>query len=179
MWFDAFSRGRYSTDASAYQIEPIGVVVPRTAEDVVSAIQIAADEEVVQVIAGVSALRERLLFPKGKEKEREGEREGERDAGGEQREEVGVDPREVEGFGVYADAGDRQRERKDGEAVQLVRQARAVGENRALLDDAGRRLADVSDPVDDVRASGAYRRRVIPRLVRRAVAEARTMGAGA
>ena len=46
MWFDAFSRGRYSTDASAYQIEPIGVVVPRTAEDVVSAIQIAADEEV-------------------------------------------------------------------------------------------------------------------------------------
>jgi hypothetical protein len=50
-----------------------------------------------------------------------------------------VDPREVEGFGVYSDAGDRQREREDGEAVQLVRQARAVGENRALLDDAGQR----------------------------------------
>ena len=28
--FDAFSRGRYSTDASIYQIEPIGVVVPKT-----------------------------------------------------------------------------------------------------------------------------------------------------
>jgi len=29
--FDAFSRGRYSTDASIYQIEPIGVVVPMDA----------------------------------------------------------------------------------------------------------------------------------------------------
>src|SRR3954468_2807264 len=27
---DAASRGRYSTDASIYQIEPIGIVVPRT-----------------------------------------------------------------------------------------------------------------------------------------------------
>ena len=46
VWFDAFSRGRYSTDASAYQIEPIGVVVPRTWQDVISAIQIAADEKI-------------------------------------------------------------------------------------------------------------------------------------
>ena len=29
--FDAFNRGRYSTDASIYQIEPIGVVVPKSA----------------------------------------------------------------------------------------------------------------------------------------------------
>ncbi len=42
--FDAFSRGRYSTDASIYQIEPIGVVVPKTADDIVAAIGIAADE---------------------------------------------------------------------------------------------------------------------------------------
>ncbi len=41
--FDAFSRGRYSTDASIYQIEPIGVVVPRSEQDVVRAIQIAAE----------------------------------------------------------------------------------------------------------------------------------------
>ena len=41
--FDAFSRGRYSTDASIYQIEPIGVVVPRGPEDVVRTIQIARD----------------------------------------------------------------------------------------------------------------------------------------
>ena len=32
--FDAFSRGRYSTDASIYQIEPIGVVVPADRADV-------------------------------------------------------------------------------------------------------------------------------------------------
>ena len=41
--FDAFSRGRYSTDASIYQIEPIGVVVPRTAADVVRVVEIAAE----------------------------------------------------------------------------------------------------------------------------------------
>jgi FAD/FMN-containing dehydrogenase len=41
--FDAFSRGRYSTDASIYQIEPIGVVVPRGPEDVVRAVEIARD----------------------------------------------------------------------------------------------------------------------------------------
>jgi FAD/FMN-containing dehydrogenase/Fe-S oxidoreductase len=41
--FDAFSRGRYSTDASIYQIMPIGVVVPRTEEDAVRALQIAAE----------------------------------------------------------------------------------------------------------------------------------------
>src|ERR1700720_2996564 len=44
--FDAFSRGRYSTDASIYQIEPIGVVVPRSAEDVAAAIAIAREEGV-------------------------------------------------------------------------------------------------------------------------------------
>lgn len=42
--FDDFSRGRYSTDASIYQIQPLGVVVPRTEQDIVRAIQIAADE---------------------------------------------------------------------------------------------------------------------------------------
>jgi len=42
--FDAFSRGRYSTDASIYQIEPIGVVVPRNEQDIVRTIQIASDE---------------------------------------------------------------------------------------------------------------------------------------
>ncbi len=41
--FDAFSRGRYSTDASIYQIEPIGVVVPKTAADVTRLMQIADD----------------------------------------------------------------------------------------------------------------------------------------
>ena len=31
--FDAFSRGRYATDASFYQIMPYGVVVPRTMDE--------------------------------------------------------------------------------------------------------------------------------------------------
>ncbi|MBI1986206.1 MAG: FAD-binding oxidoreductase, partial [Rhodospirillales bacterium] len=44
--FDAFSRGRYATDASHYQIEPIGVVVPKTADDIARVIGIAADEGV-------------------------------------------------------------------------------------------------------------------------------------
>src|SRR5665213_3206759 len=42
--FDDFSRGRYSTDASIYQIEPIGVVVPRDVEDVTAAFAIAREE---------------------------------------------------------------------------------------------------------------------------------------
>src|SRR5690349_13622022 len=41
--FDAFSRGRYSTDASIYQIEPLGVVVPRTDEEAVRAAELAAE----------------------------------------------------------------------------------------------------------------------------------------
>ena len=44
--FDAFSRGRYATDASIYQIEPVGVVVPKTRDDLVAAVQIAAEEGV-------------------------------------------------------------------------------------------------------------------------------------
>ena len=44
--FDAFSRGRYSTDASIYQIEPLGVVVPKSREDAAAAIAIAREEGV-------------------------------------------------------------------------------------------------------------------------------------
>src|SRR5882762_3659297 len=39
--FDRASRALYSTDASVYQIEPLGVVIPRTPDDVVRAVQIA------------------------------------------------------------------------------------------------------------------------------------------
>ncbi len=42
--FDAFSRGRYATDASHYQIEPIGVVVPTNSNEVQAIIDIARDE---------------------------------------------------------------------------------------------------------------------------------------
>ncbi len=44
--FDAFSRGRYATDASIYQIDPIGVVIPTTEDDARAALQIAAEQEV-------------------------------------------------------------------------------------------------------------------------------------
>src|SRR5437667_12706093 len=44
--FDAFSRGRYSTDASIYQIEPLGVVVPRSRADAATAIAIAREQGV-------------------------------------------------------------------------------------------------------------------------------------
>src|SRR3990167_5040904 len=41
--FDAASRGRYSTDASIYQIEPLGVIVPRSEEAVRAAIALAVE----------------------------------------------------------------------------------------------------------------------------------------
>ena len=44
--FDAFSRGRYSTDASIYQIEPVGVVVPRSEAAALTALEIAVEEGV-------------------------------------------------------------------------------------------------------------------------------------
>src|SRR5215475_5378931 len=44
--FDRFSRGRYATDASHYQIMPVGVVVPRTIDEAYRAIEIARAERV-------------------------------------------------------------------------------------------------------------------------------------
>jgi FAD/FMN-containing dehydrogenase/Fe-S oxidoreductase len=44
--FDASSRGRYSTDASIYQVDPVGVVIPRTEEAARVALQIAAEQGV-------------------------------------------------------------------------------------------------------------------------------------
>jgi FAD/FMN-containing dehydrogenase/Fe-S oxidoreductase len=50
--FDAASRGRYSTDASIYQIEPVGVVVPQTEEDALTAFRIAIEEGVPVLARG-------------------------------------------------------------------------------------------------------------------------------
>ena len=44
--FDDFNRGRYSTDASIYQLMPIGVVIPASDRDVEIAVQIAVEEGV-------------------------------------------------------------------------------------------------------------------------------------
>ena len=39
--FDAFSKVLYSTDASIYQMEPVGVVIPRHRDDVLAAVDVA------------------------------------------------------------------------------------------------------------------------------------------
>src|SRR3990170_843242 len=44
--FDRFTRGRYATDASHYQIVPLGVVVPRTMDEAERTIAIAREEGV-------------------------------------------------------------------------------------------------------------------------------------
>lgn len=50
--FDAYSRGRYSTDASIYQLEPVGVVVPKSERDAQIALQIALEEGVAVLPRG-------------------------------------------------------------------------------------------------------------------------------
>ena len=50
--FDAASRGRYSTDASIYQVEPLGVAVPRDKEDVAAALSIAREAGVPVLLRG-------------------------------------------------------------------------------------------------------------------------------
>src|SRR3954451_20180755 len=44
--FDPPSRKLYSTDASIYQIEPFGVVLPRSAQDIIATVQIAGEMRV-------------------------------------------------------------------------------------------------------------------------------------
>src|SRR5271165_7605967 len=44
--FDPFSRGRYATDASHYQMTPLGVVVPKTVEAALRAFALAREEGV-------------------------------------------------------------------------------------------------------------------------------------
>jgi FAD/FMN-containing dehydrogenase/Fe-S oxidoreductase len=44
--FDAASRGRYSTDASIYQLQPVGIVLPRSEEAARAAMALAAEEGV-------------------------------------------------------------------------------------------------------------------------------------
>jgi FAD/FMN-containing dehydrogenase/Fe-S oxidoreductase len=50
--FDRFTRGRYATDASHYQIMPVGVVAPRTIEEAERAIGIARAESVTVLARG-------------------------------------------------------------------------------------------------------------------------------
>ena len=50
--FDQASRLLYSTDASMYQVEPIGVVIPRHADDVRAAVQVAREQQVALLPRG-------------------------------------------------------------------------------------------------------------------------------
>ncbi len=50
--FDAFTRGRYSTDASHYQITPLGVATPRTIEEAARAIAVCRAEGVAVTARG-------------------------------------------------------------------------------------------------------------------------------
>ena len=50
--FDRFSRGRYASDASHYQMMPIGVVLPRSIEEAYRAIEIAREERVSVLARG-------------------------------------------------------------------------------------------------------------------------------
>jgi FAD/FMN-containing dehydrogenase/Fe-S oxidoreductase len=50
--FDRFTRGRYATDASHYQIMPLGVVAPRSMDDAARTIAIAREEGVSVLARG-------------------------------------------------------------------------------------------------------------------------------
>jgi len=50
--FSRADRGRYATDASIYQIEPVGVVIPRTQADVAAALQVAREHGVPVLARG-------------------------------------------------------------------------------------------------------------------------------
>ncbi len=50
--FDPASRFLYSTDASMYQVEPLGVVMPRDADDVQAAVEIARTQQVALLPRG-------------------------------------------------------------------------------------------------------------------------------
>ena len=44
IWFDPVNRGRYATDASFYQVMPLGVVVPRTIHEALRTLEICRDD---------------------------------------------------------------------------------------------------------------------------------------
>jgi len=50
--FDAFSRGRYATDASSYQMMPLGVVVPHSVAEAETALRVAREEGVSVLARG-------------------------------------------------------------------------------------------------------------------------------
>src|SRR5262249_47695689 len=52
VWFDRFTRGRYATDASHYQMMPLGVVAPRSVAEAGRAIALARTDGVTVLPRG-------------------------------------------------------------------------------------------------------------------------------
>jgi FAD/FMN-containing dehydrogenase len=52
VWFDRTTRGMYATDASIYQITPLGVVAPRTTDELDAILAIAREEGVAVTARG-------------------------------------------------------------------------------------------------------------------------------
>lgn len=50
--FDSFSRGRYATDASFYQMMPLGVLCPKSEDDISAAIDIAREQNIPVLARG-------------------------------------------------------------------------------------------------------------------------------
>src|SRR5437660_2140132 len=50
--FDELSRALYSTDASIFEVQPLGVVVPRDEEDVQALVRYAAEQQISLVPRG-------------------------------------------------------------------------------------------------------------------------------
>ncbi|MEK6204031.1 MAG: FAD-binding oxidoreductase, partial [Amylibacter sp.] len=44
--FDSFSRGRYATDASFYQMMPVGVIIPKNIDDIEACISVAKSDSI-------------------------------------------------------------------------------------------------------------------------------------
>jgi FAD/FMN-containing dehydrogenases len=55
LFTDRASRGRYATDASIYQVEPLGVLIPETDDDVRAAMEICADARVPMLPRGAGS----------------------------------------------------------------------------------------------------------------------------
>ena len=62
--FDAFTRGRYATDASHYQIMPLGVVAPRSVKEAEHALAIAREEGVSVLARGAGTSQAGQAIPR-------------------------------------------------------------------------------------------------------------------
>ena len=58
LYFEPLDRASYAHDASLYEIDPLGVIVPRTQDDVVAAVRYAGENGIPLHAAGRGPTRE-------------------------------------------------------------------------------------------------------------------------